>query len=40
MNNYLNNIIKNNSELLNNKMKKIDIGFTNLVYDCNNKYII
>ena len=38
---YLNEIIENNKELLNGlEIKKINVGFTNLVYCAGNKYII
>lgn len=38
---YLNEIIENNKELLNGlEIKKINVGFTNLVYSAGNKYII
>lgn len=41
MEKYLNEIIENNKELLNGlEIKKINVGFTNLVYSAGNKYII
>jgi hypothetical protein len=41
MEKYLNKIIESNKELLNGlEIKKINVGFTNLVYSAGNKYII
>ena len=41
MEKYLNKIIESNKELLNElEIKKINVGFTNLVYSAGNKYII